>query len=158
MLPLLHPRAGEPAPVIPTLRLMKLLLLDAESPQGGGLTASPATPHQDTPDTYMEAETDMPVTCLDASTESQGHTLMGSSRSDTHTRSHICPSSQMLTRILNQLTPSHPLSGANSPPSPHPHQHTHTHANKLAHTTHQLTCSTSLHSSVLHTSSHALTL
>lgn len=156
MLPPLHPRAGEPAPVIPTLRLMNLLLLDAENPQGGGHTASPATPHQDTPDTYMEAETDMPVTCSDASTESQRHTLMGSSRSDTHTRSHTCSSSQMLTRILNQLTPSHPLSGANSPPSPHPHQYTH--ANKLAHTTHQLTCSTSLHSSEMHTSSHALTL
>ena len=72
---------------------MKLLLLDAESPQGGGHIASPATPHQDTPDTYMEAKMDMPVTCLDASTESQGHTLMGFSGSDTHTRSHMCPSS-----------------------------------------------------------------
>lgn len=134
--PALHPRAGEPAPVIPTLRLMKLLLLDAENPQGGGHTASPATPHQDTPDTYMEAETDMPVTGSDASTESQGHTFMGSSRSDTHTGSHTCPSSQMLTRILNQLTPSHPLSGVNSPPSPHPHQHTHTHMLTSSHTQH----------------------
>ena len=96
---------------------MKLLLLDAENPQGGGHTASPATPHQDPPDTYMEAETDMPVTCLDAPTESQGHTLVGSSGSDTHTRSHMCPSSQMLIGILKPA-PSHPLSGVNSPPSP----------------------------------------
>ena len=114
---------------------MKLLLLDAENPQGGGHTASPATPHQDTPDTYMEAETDMPVTCSDASTESQGHTLMGSSRSDTHTRSHTCPSSDAYPNP-DQLTPSHPLSGANSPPSPHPHQHTHTHMLTSSHTQH----------------------